>query len=95
MSSGASKLARLTIALNKYWSPGFDIQTLAAAFWNVALLRDGVEVEFKSELEDVESELAQGYDTLHTLLEQYWELLRTKRYQTLQAPGDLIAEARK
>ena len=93
MFSGASKLAKLTIVLDSYWLPGLDMKLLAATFWSVALLRGDVKLEFKAKIKDVEAELAEGYETLQTLLQNYGDLLRTNPYQTLQAPGDLISKA--
>ena len=95
MLSGASKLDKLTIVLDDYWLPGLDMKQLAADFWSVALLRDDVELEFKAKIPDVQAELAEGYETLHTSLEKYRDLLRTDFYQDLQATGDLISKARK
>ena len=95
MLSGASKLDKLTVVLDDYWHPGVDMKQLAATFWSVALLRDDVELEFKAKIPDVQAELAEGYETLHTLLEKYRDLLRADIYQDLQAPGDLISTARK
>ena len=95
MLSGASQIVKLTVVLDVYWVSGFDITRLASTFWCVALLRGDVELEIKSEVDYVTAELAEGYDILCSVLEQYCHLLRSEPYRGLKPPGDMISEARK